>query len=359
MKLDARILNLQENVKLLSDKVLLSQTDCIAQHERGVTILALRHLREVEVRKLYVDLGYSSMYAFCIKHLKYSESKTLSRLASARLMTELPEIEKQIEAGSLNITNLSKVQSFVRAEKAVQHELTKDEKLALIEKCEDQPTRAVAKELIQKSHQPALLAEKFQMTSVVLNDGCLDLEYSKFEALLDPEIQELLKEFKNLYAHDLQDGANITVLKFLLNKAVQDKKKKLGLNGEAKKSGRSPKAVLPMSSKVSHGLSRKFGTSQESKITADPTDGEKVKKPAPQRKPLPMAVKKFVWQRANACCEYHDPKTKTRCRSKFALEPDHIVSLALGGTDEVSNLQLLCRVHNSRRAIKTFGIRRG
>jgi hypothetical protein len=190
---------------------LLDQTNYIAEHEHEVTILALRHLREVDVRRLYADLNYSSMYAFCIKHLKYSESKTLSRLASARLMTELPEIEKQIENGSLNITNLWKVQSFVRAEKSAQHELSKNEKLGLMAECENKSTRQLAKELIQKSHQPALLAEKFQMTSVVLNDDSLSVEYSKFEALLDPETQALLQEFKNLYAHELQDGTNISV----------------------------------------------------------------------------------------------------------------------------------------------------
>ncbi|MNL72483.1 HNH endonuclease [compost metagenome] len=71
---------------------------------------------------------------------------------------------------------------------------------------------------------------------------------------------------------------------------------------------------------------------------------------------LPIAVKRYVWKRAGACCEHVDAEVKQRCNSKYALQPDHIIPLALGGTDEVSNLQLLCRVHNSRRAIKTFGI---
>jgi hypothetical protein len=247
-------LNLQENVRILSDKILLDQTSYIAEHERGVTILALRHIREVEIRRLFVDLGYSSMYAYCIKHLNYSENKTMSRLASARLMTELPEIETQIENGTLNITNLSKIQSFVRSEKSVQHELSKDEKLALIVECENKPTRQLAKDLIQKSHQPALLAEKFQMTSVVLSNDSLNLEYSKFEALLDIENQELLREFKNLYAHELPNGANISVLNFLLQKAVQHKKKKLGLSSEAQKNIKNHNAPPPMSPKVTADL---------------------------------------------------------------------------------------------------------
>ena len=178
------------------------------------------------------------------------------------------------------------------------------------------------------------------MTSVVLNDA--SVEYSKFEALLDLENQELLQEFKNLYAHELQDGANISVLTFLLKKAVQHKKKKLGLVDDLKKNNRSTNAPLPMSPKVS------------SLPNADvEKNGPKF---VPRRKPLPASVRKIIWQKAKACCEYTDIKRGIRCQSRFALEPDHIIPLALGGTDDVNNLQLLCRAHNSRRAIQTFGI---
>ena len=335
MKFDVRALNIQENVKQLSDKVLIDQTDFLVEHERGITILVLRHLREIETRRLFADLGYSSMFEYCIKRLRYSEAEALPRLRSARLMTELPEIEKQIEEGSLNVTNLSKIQSFVRAEKAAQHGLSKDAKLELIAHCQNKSTRKVAQELIQRSHQPALLAEKFHMTSTLLNSEISNSDetqhYSKFEALLDSTQRELLQEFKNLYAHDLQDGTNISVLTYLLTKAVQHKKKKLGLT--AKKDN----APLPLSPTVK----------KETRV-----------KSSPQRKPLPVATKRFIWKRANGCCEQYDGKSKLRCNSKFALQPDHIVPLALGGSDEVTNLQLLCRVHNSRRSIKTFGIRR-
>src|SRR5437868_8428616 len=86
MKTDLRILDIQENVQQLSDKVLIDQADLITTHERGVTILALRHLREIEVRRLFVDMGYSSMYECCLKRFKYSEGQTQRRLSSARLM---------------------------------------------------------------------------------------------------------------------------------------------------------------------------------------------------------------------------------------------------------------------------------
>jgi hypothetical protein len=161
---------------------------------------------------------------------------------------------------------------------------------------------------------------------------------TKFETMMTGENLELLQEFKNLYAHDLGDLSNQSVLMFLLNKAVHHKKQKLGL---IEKAPRPSNAPLPSAEEV-----KANGNKIGSKI--------KIEK---QRKAIPMTVQRQIWKRANACCEHLDGSSKTRCTSKFALETDHIISLALGGSNKAENLRLLCRSHNSRRAIKTFGAR--
>ncbi|MNK99946.1 hypothetical protein D3C87_1203630 [compost metagenome] len=314
--------NQLRGIKKLSDHQLLASTDKLVSEERRITLEVLQHLREVEVRRLYIDLEFESMYKYCIQRLKYSEGEAQRRLSAARLLRELPEIESQIQSGDLNITNLSAVQSFVRAEKMADKPLSREEKLELISTVENKSTRQVKQELIQQSHQPALLAEKFQMPSVNLPTALI-----KFETLMTDENLELLQEFKNLYAHDLADLSNQSVLMFLLNKAVQHKKQKLGL---IEKVPRPSNAPLPSAEDV------------------------KIKK---QRKAIPISVQRQIWKRANFCCEHIDTNSKSRCTSKFALQTDHIISLALGGSNKVDNLRLLCRSHNSRRSIKTFGVR--
>lgn len=310
-------------VKQMNDQQLLANTDKLVSEERRITLEVLQHLREIEIRRLFVDLGFDSMYKYCIQRLKYSEGEAQRRLSSARLLRELPEIESQIQSGNLNMTNLSAVQSFVRAEKLADKPLTREMKLELITAVENKSTRQVKTELIQQSHQPALLADKFQMSATVN----LPVVLTKFETTLTNENLELLQEFRNLYAHDLQDLSNHSVLTFLLKKAVQHKNQKLGL---VEKATREPNAPLPSAANA------------------------KVEK---QRKPLTAKVKRMVWKRANACCEHSDVKTKIRCSSKFALETDHVIAVALGGSNEIENLQLLCRAHNSRRSVKTFGTR--
>jgi hypothetical protein len=228
--------------------------------------------------------------------------------------------------GILNLTNLSAVQSFVRAEKLADKPLTREKKLELIAAVENKSTRQVKTELIQQSHQPALLADKFQISATISLPAAL----TKFETVMTDENLELLQEFRNLYAHDLPDLSNQSVLIFLLKNAVQHKKQKLGL---IEKPTRKLNAPVP---------------------SAANTKDEKAEQ---QRKPLTAKAKRIVWKRANACCEHIDSESKARCTSKFALETDHIIAVALGGSNELDNLQLLCRAHNSRRSIKTFGSR--
>ena len=62
-----------------------------------------------------------------------------------------------------------------------------------------------------------------------------------------------------------------------------------------------------------------------------------------KRKPIPKAVREAVFKRDNYCC--------VKCGSTKNLEVDHKVSLANGGTDNIDNLQTLCRDCNRRKGV--------
>lgn len=124
------------------------------------------------------------------------------------------------------------------------------------------------------------------------------------------------------------------MLVFLLQKAIQYKRKKLGLI--EKTSALDPKEV--------------------NSPDAAPLPSAPKARRSPYRKYISAHIKKQIWQRAQASCEYKDPRSHKRCASRLALELDHIQPLALGGGDEIQNLRLLCRTHNLRRAVKSFSV---
>lgn len=65
---------------------------------------------------------------------------------------------------------------------------------------------------------------------------------------------------------------------------------------------------------------------------------------AAEREPIPDNVKIFVWQRDKGRC--------VMCGSQEKLEFDHIIPLALGGSNTERNIQLLCEKHNRNKGAR-------
>jgi 5-methylcytosine-specific restriction endonuclease McrA len=71
---------------------------------------------------------------------------------------------------------------------------------------------------------------------------------------------------------------------------------------------------------------------------------------------VPRVTKDALWNRETGRCSFIDPKTKRRCPSRHALQIEHIVPFAKGGTSDLQNLTLLCQAHNQYSAIQSFGL---
>lgn len=93
----------------LTDKTLLADTKTLAQKERTLTTQILWHLREIDHRKLYSDLKYSSLWEYTTKELGYSEGTAFRRITAARALGAMPELETKLNQGSLNLTALTSV----------------------------------------------------------------------------------------------------------------------------------------------------------------------------------------------------------------------------------------------------------
>ena len=61
------------NIQKLSDSELNKIIPELCDKERIATVNVLSHLIELDSRKLYRELGYSSLYDFYTRKLKYSE----------------------------------------------------------------------------------------------------------------------------------------------------------------------------------------------------------------------------------------------------------------------------------------------
>ena len=76
----------QMNLRKLKDDELLASIQSEVQKERQTLIVILQHLREIEVRKLFSELGYPSLFDFAVSELKYSRGEAGRKIQAMRLL---------------------------------------------------------------------------------------------------------------------------------------------------------------------------------------------------------------------------------------------------------------------------------
>lgn len=168
--------------------------------ERKISVKVLELLAEIEKRKAYCDLGYNGLFSFCVKELKYTEAQAYRRIQAMRALKELPELKQKIEEGSLSVTTVSQVQTFVRQE-VVQNQTinTKEEKLNFFQSFQNQSAKQV---------ENALQKLKGERVKVKL--------YVEF----DDEAQKKWEKVKNLSAHKTNNDP-LNILNMLMDQWLE------------------------------------------------------------------------------------------------------------------------------------------
>jgi hypothetical protein len=97
-------MNASYSVSHLSDGALLQNLNQLVAKDRTTTAELLVHLGEVDDRKLYAPAGYSSLFAYCLGELHFSEDVTSKRIHAARAGRTCPALLLAIADGRLNLS---------------------------------------------------------------------------------------------------------------------------------------------------------------------------------------------------------------------------------------------------------------
>lgn len=138
------------NLKHLTDNCLLSETKKLASSEREITVKLLHHLKEIDCRKLFSELGFTSLFDYCVRELGYADGSAHRRIVAARLLHEIPSIDSKIESGTLNLTNISSLTQFFREEDISDTSIKED----ILLKVEGLSKRECELKLMQLSENP-------------------------------------------------------------------------------------------------------------------------------------------------------------------------------------------------------------
>ena len=171
------------NLKHLTDAVLLVDTKKLVTEERAITTRILHHLREIERRRLFSDLRYPSLFAYCLGELGYSESSAQRRIVASRLLEDIPALEQKIEKGVLSLTNLSQANQFFRQHNINQND-DRVEILAQIEnlskdQCERKLLEISGEEKSARESKKALSVDKTKVVFIFSNKTLQEIESVK------------------------------------------------------------------------------------------------------------------------------------------------------------------------------------
>lgn len=275
------------NLKHLTDKTLISDLKYLVTREREFLTRILHHLKEMDNRKLYSDLGFSSLFDYCVRELGYSGGEAHRRIQAARLLADVPELEKKIETGVLSLSNISQASQFFKQNDVDQV----SDKKAVLTQLENLSSREGERMLFVMSGE-----EKMEKES----EKRISSSKVKISIILADETLASLKKVKDLLGKEMSHQDLIQYMVDVTIKEIEKKKFK----------------ILSLS---------------------------KDSLPAPQvKRVISSATKKEVYLRDKKC---------TNCGSTRNLNFDHQIPFSLGGKSDVSNIRLLCFNCNQRARI--------
>ena len=107
-------------VKSLADDQLLAGLASIVLRRNQVTAEFLAYLAELDERQLFLDLGYSSVFEYCVEKLKLCESTAGRHIAAARVCRNHPEVFAMVASGALHASALSLLKKYLTTENAAE-----------------------------------------------------------------------------------------------------------------------------------------------------------------------------------------------------------------------------------------------
>lgn len=207
---------------------LMGHLKTLVKKEKELTLEILDYLQEISNRKVFLEMGYPTLFAFLTEELGYCSGTAYLRIQTMKAL-EVPENRDRVLKDKTSLNSLAKAQSFINnqnKELSKQSEplLTEKEKEEFFTAAEGVSANKVEEVLKEKKHE----MEVKKSTEQGLPPPVKKI-MKKFNFEADQELVGMIEEIKSLFSHTCPGGELAEVLKKALPLAIQEIKIKKGL----------------------------------------------------------------------------------------------------------------------------------
>ena len=319
----------------LSDGELLATVKRLATSECRATVALVRSLMELDVRRLYLGEGYSSLFTYCTQALHLAEGAAYNRIEAARAAQRFPAILTALEDGAVTLPTVRLVAPHLTMANhqdvlARARHKGKREVEALVASLRPMPSVPSTIRKLPEPRQVSLDAQSVVLTSTNAAHGPvvtapiaiaprsietpLTPERFKLQFTISGETQAKLRRVQELGRHVIPSGDPAEIFDRALTLLLQDLERR-----------RCAAVTSPRATSTTEGGSRH----------------------------IPASVKREVWRRDDGRCAYIG--REGRCTERGFLEFHHVQPYAAGGAATTANIELRCRAHNAYEATLFFG----
>lgn len=321
-----------EDLTRLTDDELLGQLQLATRGERRMTIRVLHHLNEMERRGIHLDAGYSSLFDYCIRKLKYSPSAAGRRIQTARCIRRFPRVLGLLESHELSLSVVALIEPV----------LTPDNCEWMLERVRGCSHREVHR-IVSEFRPPVAFRDR--VMPVRVNVPVADADATLFE-------REIARQVPHAQPVTIEDRL---IVQFLADEELmrQFEEAKALLS----RRGNNPSFADVLKTLLAEFLDRHRPAARQARRAAKKravSPDSRRREWNNQSRHIPDDVRDQVYMRDRGRCSFV-ARDGTRCRSRHGLQVDHIRPFSTGGDHDVDNLRLLCAAHNRRAAEKTLG----
>ncbi len=394
------------NVGELSNEALLAGVQASIGQERRWVARVVAYLAEIDRRRLHLEAACSSLFDFCRRRLGMSEGEAFRRMTAARLVQRFPLILDLLDRGEVHLSALVLLRDHLTddnheallREASGKSKLEVEEMLAARFPRPDVPSRiaelarsttpqaalvlggsaatpAPAPALaLASAPAPALASAPERALPSAPAPGRpmstqdeprpriepLSPARYRVELTVSKELRDKLERAKDLMRHRNPSGDLALILDKALDLLLAKlEKERLGKTTrprrETQKNDEDAADAADAANAVGAAdAANAVGAADAADAAGAGGAADPHEKSVTRTRYIPRSVRRAVYERDGEQCAFVDDQGR-RCPSRAFLELDHVVSKALGGTEDVENLTIRCREHNKLHAEQVFG----